>query len=572
LFYIALGVVEGWLRNMSMFLNDSNILSDFTEYSASYYYVDKTMMVEKMLLRIIPGTEFSANKYVCITRPRRFGKSLMISTLGTFFIKGQNTAKLFDKLKISSSPLFTQHLNKHNVIYIDFSTLANLSNCCYDLIQSVSGGIVNDLLEAWPDVKFEDAPYVDKKTMTNEEITKAMQKQLISSLKNVCAQCKEGFIFLFDEWDSPFQEPWMDIKNKLLYLGFLRNLFKGAQYVELAYMTGVLPIPSYSNTSALNMFEEFRLGDDSLYSGFFGFTNEDVRLLHARYSAKMVGKRRRVSLRELKRWYNGYKTDAGNIYNPLSVIRSFTNNKISSYWTASGRATQVMDYVSLNFDNVKDDIKILALEQTPVKLNKLIYNVEGVSEKIEILSILVVVGLLTYHNGYVSIPNKEVIGEYELALQDRRFGYINKLILKSDELLSATLTMDAIKVAEIIEEAHMDESPLLVYSNESELMHVVSSAYISARQKYEISRESKWGKGYCDMLFTPFIKSDTAFVVELKAEAAAESALLQIKSKMYHRKFLNDSSCTGRILLVGIGYDKDEKIHKCVIEEVFRAD
>jgi hypothetical protein len=216
-------------------------------------------------------------------------------------------------------------------------------------------------------------------------------------------------------------------------------------------------------------------------------------------------------------------------------------------------------------------VKTLTLEKTAVSLYKLVYNVDGVSSRNEILSMLVAVGLLTRINTTVSIPNKEVEKEYDFALGDSRFGYVSRLILKSKELVGATLRMDAGRVAEIIEEAHMDESPLLAYSNESELMHVVSSAYIHARESHEVQRESKWGKGYCDLIFSPFVKRGTAFVVELKADATAEAALAQIKEKMYHRKFLADSSYTGRILLVGIGYDKDEKVHKCVIEEVFRA-
>jgi hypothetical protein len=147
---------------------------------------------------------------------------------------------------------------------------------------------------------------------------------------------------------------------------------------------------------------------------------------------------------------------------------------------------------------------------------------------------------------------------------------VNRLVRKSEELVKATLRMDAAAVARIIEDAHMDESPLLVYSNESELMHVVSSAYIYARDKYEIQRESKWGKGYCDLIFSPIIKSEPAFVVELKADDTAEAAVSQIKNKMYHRRFITDPSYTGKILLVGIGYDKDKKTHKCVIEEFVR--
>jgi hypothetical protein len=278
-----------------------------------------------------------------------------------------------------------------------------------------------------------------------------------------------------------------------------------------------------------------------------------------------------ISLPVLKSWYNGYKTENSYIYNPLSVVSALIRNKASSYWADSGTVTQVMDYVSLNFDNVKEDVKVLALEQTPVSLDKLEYKVEGTRSRNEILSMLVAVGLLSFHKGIVFIPNKEVSSQYRTAfLQEAKFGYINRLVSKSKELVLATIHMESDKVSDIIEQAHMDESPLLAYGNESELMHVVSSAYIYARELYDVEREIKSGIGYADLIFSPLIMSDPAIIVELKAEASALEALNQLKQKKYHHKFIKDVRYTGPILIAAIGYDKITKRHACIIEEVFR--
>ncbi|MDR1540173.1 MAG: ATP-binding protein [Clostridiales bacterium] len=557
---------------MAHCLNDNAVKSDFSENVYNLYHVDKSMMIEKMTERMIPGTVVFGKKYVCITRPRRFGKTLMLSMLGTYFTKEGDSSELFKGLKISKSPMFHDHINKYNVIHLDLSPLADFSGSCDELIKKTAGIIVADLIEAWPNLKVLD---VECSNLADEKekaaaTAKRMAERAVGALEDVYSIYNEKFIFLIDEWDSPFQKQWMSGEKKLPYLDFLKDLFKGSAYIELAYITGVLPIPSYSNTSALNMFQEYRLGDDNLYSQFFGFSKEEVKDLHSRYSAQLDGAKKSVSLRALKLWYDGYKTAIGNIYNPLSVLSSLMNNMISSYWTDSGRTTQVMDYVSLNFDNVEEDVKTLALEQTSVGLKKLVFNVEGVSTRDEILSMLVAVGLLTYSKKSVSIPNREVAEEYVKALEDTRFKHINKLIAKSKELLEATLQMNSDKVAEIIEDAHAGESPFLAYNNESELMHVASSAYIMAREKYNIQRESHAGIGYCDLSFTPYAKSSTAFIVELKARDTAEVALKQIKDKMYQRKFLSDPTFTGRILLVSIGYDAKNKTYKCVIEEVFR--
>jgi hypothetical protein len=572
-------------KGLSAILNSTKVMPEFINSVSGCYYIDKSMMIENMLMRIIPYTVFTSNKYVCVTRPRGFGKTHMLSMLGTFFAKGHDTAGLFNNLKIASSPLFEEHVNKHNVIHVNFSLLANQCNSCHEIIQEACGAIIDDLIKAWPDMKL--APTScdyrgklagrTKTSLKSAEVSQEMGKRLIYTLNRIFDIYHQSFIFLFDEWDAPLRMESMDAYNKVLYLDFLRCLLKGAQYAELAYMTGILPVMGYSNYSSLNMFWNYKTGDDPLFSEFFGFTKAEVKELHARYASKLEGERKRVGLKALKYWFDGYKTDIGRIYNPASVMDSLANNKISMHWT--GKAAELMDCLSLDFDSVKDDVKTLALEQMPVYLENLVYNMDGASTRDEVLSMLVAVGLLAHHNGKASIPNREVAKEYEKALEDPRFGHVSKLVLKSKEIVGATLGMDANKVAELIDAALLDAVAFHVYRSDSELMHVISSAYMNARKSCEAQSDlpkqaggapTHLGKGYCGLILTPIKKKGAAFAVGLNSDATAEAALTQLKSNIQRSDFQADSSYIDRMLLVGIGYDKVGKVHKCVIEKALR--
>jgi hypothetical protein len=259
----------------------------FKKHTNAYYYVDKTLMIHDLIERLASGDgKYSDQNYICITRPRRFGKSMMIATLGAYFSKGCDSNDLFKNLKIFKTPKFDAHLNKHNVIYMDFSHLTATATSCEAFIHKVAGTIATEVNTAWPSLHA--AP---KSNNMNTMIESA-----INSLNNARKQERQKFIFLIDEWDAPLQKTWMrKEEDKLAFFSFMRTLLKDRAYVDLAYMTGVLPIPSYSNTSALNMFGEYRLGNDTIFSEYFGFTPDDAKDLIDRYCKEMKGKSKNIS-------------------------------------------------------------------------------------------------------------------------------------------------------------------------------------------------------------------------------------------------------------------------------------
>ena len=381
------------------------------------------------------------------------------------------------------------------------------------------------------------------------------------------------FVFVLDEWDFIFHQSFITENDKREYLMFLRNLLKDRPYVLLAYMTGILPIAKYSSGSELNMFSEFTLATEERFSEYFGFTEEEVDTLFARYQKKNE-KSTHVTREGLKKWYDGYHTKTGErLYNPRSVVMSLSNNNLGNYWTSSGPYDEIYYYIENNVDAVRDDLALMVSGfPVPTKIREYAATSQELKTKEEIFSAMVVYGFLSYENGKVSIPNKELLDKFSDMLQrESSLGYVYRLARESGRMLRATLAQDTKTMEEILEKAHDTEIPLLSCNHETELTSVVNLVYLAARDTYRVEREDKAGKGYVDFIFYPEIdKRADGIILELKVDHTPEEAIRQIKEKKYALRFQGklgeECRYTGRILAVGISYDKTEKKHRCKVE------
>ena len=346
----------------------------------SRIYVDKSMLISKVSENIGTGS-----RYICITKPRRFGKSVNACMLAAYYTKTLDTHDLFDGLQISSVSACRQHLNQHHVIFIDFSRMPRGCENYDTYIQSIEDILINDIQEAFP----------------------ATKQQNFFNLDQLLVSSGEKFIFILDEWDAVFYEDFMTDRDKVRYLKFLRNLLKGQAYVELAYMTGVLPITKYSSGSALNMFEEFSFLDDDVYDSLFGFTEDEVLLLCQKHTS--------VSFEEIKYWYDGYFTSDGRaLFNPRSVNYALTRGKCRNYWTETGPMNEIADCIEHNVDEVREDIVNL-VSGIPVEIRLNGYSASDLrlDSRDEILSAMVVFGFLSYHDLTLRIPNHELMEKFQ---------------------------------------------------------------------------------------------------------------------------------------------------------------
>lgn len=533
---------------MGIYLNSIAPYEKYKLMVSSRYFVDKTALIGEITDNMEGETQ-----YLCITRPRRFGKTVMANMLAAYFGKGYDSSTMFDKLSIAQHHRYMEHLNKHDVIYIDFSDMPQGCKSYEQYITNINDKLVNDLAAAYPELGIN----------TEDSIWYIMLY--------IFEQKQQKFIFIIDEWDAVFHMSFMTERDKNDYLLFLKSLLKSKVYVELAYMTGILPISKYSDGSELNMFIEYQMTTMGRFSDYFGFNEQEVDALYERYLKNE--RRPMITREEIKEWYDGYHTIYGErLYNPRSVVCALNANQLSSYWTDSGRYDSIYFYIKNNIDDVRDDLALMVAGE---RVNAKIQNYAAVSMELktrnQIYSAMVVYGLLTYEDGEVFIPNKELMMKFAETLQEyETLGYVYRLAKASDKMLAATIAGDTETMTQILQYAHDTETPILSYNHETELSAIVNLVYLSARDRYRIEREDKAGKGFVDFIFYPRRRKDDAIILELKSGDMPENAITQIKEKQYAVK-LKGRLCelpeyNGRILAVGISYDKNTKEHCCKIE------
>ncbi|MGL4849476.1 MAG: AAA family ATPase [Clostridium sp.] len=516
---------------MSIYLNTNKPLENYKKLLNADYFVDKSEIIEKLNKNIN-----TTDGYICITRPRRFGKSSVVDMLGAYYSKGVDSKEIFDKLNISKAGSYEKHLNRYNVISISFNEISENMKSYDDYINNIRDEIKKEVME--------------KFNVTEKE-----------SLKRMLLKSGEKFIFLIDEWDYIFNNNLFE-ENQNDFLEFLRELLKDQPYVALCYMTGVLPIKKYSSGSALNMFDEFTMLSDLRYGEYFGFTEEEVK--------KLCENEKKISFEEISDWYNGYINEEGErLYNPRSVVKALQNKKCKSYWTNTGAMDEVVNLIKYDTLEIRDDIiEMVAGDVIDITIDEEFRAGQGAPRnKEEIYSAMIVLGFLSYYDGYLKIPNKELMKEFEKALKDESFGYVSKIVENSKKMLKATVRKDTKVVEEILHNIHNSEIPILQYNDENSLSCVLTLAYLSARDTYRVEREEKTEKGYADFTFHPRRKNDTAFIVELKKDVSPEIALKQIREKEYIEKFKKENE-DKNILAVAISYDSKEKKHSCLIEEL----
>ncbi|MDO4298823.1 MAG: AAA family ATPase [Lachnospiraceae bacterium] len=549
---------------MGVYLNSKNPFGLFLDEFASTYFVDKSEILNELLPLVSQHEKMvwqeeankgKSNKYVCITRPRRFGKTLMASMIASFFGKGRDSRKVFQQLKIGTSENFEAHINQHNVIYISFNEIPDECTTYSQYISRIKRILRTDLKKAFPDAEIEKGDAVWDALNRIYEMEDDVR-----------------FIFVLDEWDYIFHRDFVTDRDKAAFMEFLSNMLKGKAYVEFAYMTGILPIAKYSSGSELNMFCEYTMVTEEKYSEYFGFTDREVDDLFARYQRQGL-QTEYVTREGLKVWYDGYHTKSGErVYNPRSVVFSLMNNNLGNYWTSSGPYDEIFYYVRENTDTVRDELALMVSGvPVPAKVREYAATSMELKTKDEIFSAMVVYGFLNYEDGCVSIPNRELMEKFaDMLRKEPSLGYVYRLARESERMLRATKAGDAATVADILKYAHDTESPLLNYSSETELTMLVNMAYLSARDTYQVEREDKAGIGYVDFIFYPVKREDDCIILELKVDCTADEAIQQIKERNYALKFQGrlgeKMKFTGRILAVGIAYHKKDKKHSCRIE------
>lgn len=524
---------------MGIYLNPGN--QGFRESTNSKIYIDKTGLIT--FTNECLNTE---QKFICVSRPRRFGKSITLKMLTAYYGRDCDSRELFAKYKISQDKDFSKYINQFNVINVNMVDFVDREKT-EEMVGELTGQLTKELLKEYGDIISKD-------------------DRLIDMLAQIYNQTGRQFVFLIDEWDYIMRIKGVPLDMQIKYLDFLRKLLKDKTYVALAYMTGILPIKKYGEHSALNMFDEYSMMNAVPISEFTGFTEAEVKELCEQYG---------VSFEETSKWYNGYTVDGISVYNPKSVVSTMMKKRFDSYWNFTEVYDALKVYICMNMDGLKDKvIRMMAREEIEVDTTAFQNDMTTFRSADDVLTLLIHLGYLTYNykTCKARIPNDEVMYEYIKSIKDGGWEKVMQAINCSNELIQATLNRDEEKVADILEQVHADNTSILEYNDENSLSCVISLAYYASKKDYVMYRELPAGTGFADVVFVPRKGTSLpAIIVELKYNKSIKAAIAQIHDRKY-MDCLKDY--TGEMLLVGINYNRDanasggvtKKKHSCIIE------
>ena len=502
-------------------------------------YIDKSGLIDFVNRRID-----KSKRFICVSRPRRFGKSMAANMLSAYYSKECNSEELFKNLKIAQKASYKQHLNRYDVIFLNVQQFLRKAGNIEELVHYIEERVLAEIKTIYKDFVQEE------------------EHSLPDALSSIYAGTNphNGFVFIVDEWDCVFREAKDNVSAQRAYLDFLRDLFKDRTYVKVAYMTGILPIKKYGTHSALNIFDEFSMTNPDILAEYVGFTEDEVITLCDQYGKNFA---------EVQHWYDGYHLgDNLHIYNPKSVVDSMMSLRLKSFWTSTETYEALQVYIDINMDGLKEAIvTMLCGDCVVIDTGTFQNDMTSFKSKDDILTLLVHLGYLAYDelSQSVYIPNEEVRGEFFRAVKNGNRQELLKVIERSNRLLEATLRIDCEEVARLIEEAHNAAISPDFYNNEQALRSVIKLAYISCVDEFIEIHELPSGIGYADVVYLPRKGSaKPAMVIELKWNKSVEGAIQQIKEKKYPKVIENYG---GEILLVGINYDSKNKVHECVIEK-----
>ena len=522
---------------MGIYLNPENEV--FRRITAAEIYVDKSMLLSetnKMLN--------SANDYICMSRPRRFGKTVAGNMLCAYYSKGCDSKEIFDSLKISSDPDYEKHLNKHNVIKMDMNSEYQNASDKRNVLNRLTSEVRKEMQTEFPDAGIGD----------DDSIGQGMLR--------IYAATKQTFIIIIDEYDVFVRE---QVGQELFdeFLGLLNGLFKSDTLrpaISLAYLTGILPIVRDRIQSKLNNFDEYTILSAGRFSEYVGFTADEVKALCEKYL---------VDYEECRNWYDGYSLNGYEIYNPESVVKCITERYFDSYWGKTSTYKVISDRLEENFKGTKDEvIKMLSGEAVDVNVTSYLNTMDSFASRNDVFTYLIHLGYLAYDRKSKTcrIPNREIRQEWYNAIENSAdYETTNEIIGASKELLDQTLRGDEVAVAHALDISHIHVTSNRSYNNEDALQSAIYLAYIYALNEYTAIKEMTTGKGFADVVYIPIKKGKPAMIIELKHNKCAESAIDQIRNRQYYDSL---SHYSGDMIFVGISYDEKSKTHECRIEKI----
>lgn len=422
---------------MGTYLNPGK--DSFEEAVNSDIFVDKTDMI-KYLNAVVKTKQ----KYVSVSRPRRFGKSMAADMICAYYDREADSRGLFEHSKLAATEpikrgnkelFWDSYLGKFDVIYLVMTDFINSDRSAVEGIKLITERILNELNEEYPSVKYDP-------------------NDLFFSMDKFYKESRTPFVIIIDEWDVVFREYKEDKAGQVKYLDFLRDWMKGRSYIALAYMTGILPIKKYGKHSALNMFTEYSMMFPRQFAQYAGFTEEEVSFLCSQYGREYE---------RIKDWYDGYcvsdiippdpghqefkrtgkpqKAARYSLYSPLSVVEAMTTGVIRDYWNKTESYEALAEYIRKDYGGLKDAVALL-MDGGRLAIDTSTYqnDMTTFTGRDDVFSLLIHLGYLGFdqETSEVFIPNREILDEFETSTKSDEWVSTFKSFELSVELVKAT--------------------------------------------------------------------------------------------------------------------------------------
>ncbi|MFR4054579.1 MAG: AAA family ATPase [Agathobacter rectalis] len=551
-------------------------IDDFRKLREShFYYVDKTRLIEQLLLNWSEVTLF--------TRPRRFGKTLNMSMLKSFFDIGTDKA-LFDGLYISGNKeLCDEYMGKYPVIFLSLKGVEGLTyEEAFEAFVRIMGKEINRvsfLADSDKLTQIEREQYKGLTIMKNGRLAFDKEK-LISSLQLLSQLLYKHYgkkvVILIDEYDVPLDKAFQNgYYNEMVSLirGLFGQALKTNEFLQFAVLTGCLRISKESIFTGLNNFKVMSI-TDSRFDEQFGFTDSEVKKLLSDYGMDS-------HFDEVKEWYDGYHFGKADVYCPWDVInhadhlRDDSDAKPQTYWINSSGNSLVRRLINRADSSTKDEIERLIAGEAIEKVIRQDLTYDEIENSIDnIWSVLFTTGYLTKigevklpdsesYAYMLVIPNKEVREVFVLQIQEwfkavvandnDTMKLLSKAILDKDEaILARQLNIVMGRMISILDTKAPDDMKENFYHG------LLLGLLRGSNPDWLIKSNRESGDGFSDILIKPE-NPDLGIVIEVKyakefkgLDAACDAAMAQIKQKRYDETLRDEGRCD--ILAYGIAF------------------
>ncbi len=498
-----------------------------------YLYVDKTKYIADFLIK--------GMKYVFLSRPRRFGKSLFASTLHAFF---EGRKELFEGLAIAE---YEKEWTKHPVLHFDMSGAKH---------------VTEDSLKEYLDSEL--TPYENTYGCDKNHLDANIR--LINLVKRAYEQTGQKVVVIIDEYDAPLLDVVHESENLAALRRIMQNFYSPLKkldpYLKFAFITGITKFSQLSIFSELNNLENISMFDQ--YSAICGISLTELTTVmrpDVEHLGKALGMTYDECLAELRNYYDGYHFSerSEDVFNPFSLIRAMSGQKIASFWFSSGTPSYLIKSLQKYHVNVTD------IEQKGISVDDFDVSPEQMTSPLPLL----------YQSGYLTIKKySPLTNSYILGYpnQEVKIGMLRSLAPNYLSPVSVDNNSLIIKFVEQLYDNDLDGAltSLKAYlsgisnrlSNKNErdfqtvfyLIFNLMGAYIKVEEDSAIGRADA-------VLHMP----DTTYVFELKYDGSAEDAIKQIDDKGYLIPYSADGK---RLVKVGINYDSDQRtIGEWIIRE-----